>query len=64
LDRALRIIEPGGILLCCLNTHHVSATEFRYILKNGLPSRVDLQQMRMPEDFPGSDYLKSFWVHL
>jgi 23S rRNA (cytosine1962-C5)-methyltransferase len=64
LQRALRVIEPGGILLCCLNAHHVSATEFRYILQNSLPSRADLRQMPMPEDFPGSDYLKSFWVHL
>ena len=64
LQRALRVIEPGGILLCCLNAHHVSATGFRYILKNSLPSCVDLRQMPMPQDFPGSDYLKSFWVHL
>jgi 23S rRNA (cytosine1962-C5)-methyltransferase len=64
LERALRVTEPGGILLCCLNAHHVSANEFRYVLKNNLPSRVNLRQMPMPEDFPGSDYLKSFWVHL
>ena len=64
LERALRVIEPGGTLLCCLNAHHVSATDFRYMLKNSLPSPVDLRQMPMPEDFPGSDYLKSFWVHL
>ena len=64
LERALRVIKPGGILLCCLNAHQVTATEFRYVLKNSLPSRVDLRQMPMPEDFPGSDYLKSFWVHL
>jgi 23S rRNA (cytosine1962-C5)-methyltransferase len=64
LERALRVIAPGGVLLCCLNAHHVSATDFRYILKNSLPSPVDLRQMPMPEDFPGSDYLKSFWVHL
>jgi 23S rRNA (cytosine1962-C5)-methyltransferase len=64
LERALRVIKPGGILLCCLNAYHVSATDLRCILKNSLPSPVDLRQMPMPEDFPGSDYLKSFWVHL
>ena len=64
LERALRVIEPGGILLCCLNNHQVSAPEFRYILKNSLPSLVDLRQIPMPEDFPGSQYLKSFWVYL
>jgi len=64
LERALLVIEPGGILLCCLNTHQVSAAEFRYILKNRLPSPADLRQMPMPEDFPGSHYLKSFWVYL
>ena len=64
LERALRVIESDGTLLCCLNAHHVSTAEFKYILKNSLPSPVDLQQMPMPEDFPGSDYLKSFWVQL
>jgi 23S rRNA (cytosine1962-C5)-methyltransferase len=64
LEKVLRIIASGGILLCCLNAHQISATEFRYLLKDSLPSRADLRQMRMPEDFPGSDYLKSFWVQL
>ena len=64
LELALRIIESEGILLCCLNAHHISATEFRYILKNSLPSPADVQPMPMPDDFPGSDYLKSFWVRL
>ena len=64
LERALRVIESEGNILCCLNAHHISATEFRYILKSSLPLPADLQQMPMPEDFPGSDYLKSFWVRL
>jgi 23S rRNA (cytosine1962-C5)-methyltransferase len=62
LESALRIIAPNGTLLCCLNTHQISAAEFRYILKNSLSSPSDLKHMPMPEDFPGSDYLKSFWV--
>jgi 23S rRNA (cytosine1962-C5)-methyltransferase len=64
LERALRVIEPEGTILCCLNAHHVSASEFRDVLKSGLPPSADLQQMPMPEDFPGSDYLKSFWVRV
>ena len=64
LERALRVVESEGILLCCLNAHHISATEFRYILKNSLPSPVEIKQMPMPDDFPGSDYLKSFWVQV
>jgi 23S rRNA (cytosine1962-C5)-methyltransferase len=64
LERALRVIEPEGSILCCLNAHQVSANEFRYVLKSGLPPSADLQQMPMPEDFPGSDYLKSFWIHV
>ena len=64
LECALRVIEPDGIVLCCLNAHHVSANEFRYMLKDSLPPAVDLRQMPMPADFPGSDYLKSFWAHL
>jgi 23S rRNA (cytosine1962-C5)-methyltransferase len=64
LDRTLRVIEPGGVLLCCLNTVQVSGCQFKNILLNGLSSPVDLRPMPMPEDFPGSDYLKSFWVFL
>lgn len=64
LERALRVVVPGGILLCCLNAHQVSAAQFKYVLKNGLPSPVDLRAASMPDDFPGSDYLKSFWVFL
>jgi 23S rRNA (cytosine1962-C5)-methyltransferase len=64
LERTLRVIEPGGTILCCLNAHDVSAGEFRYMLKSRLPPSADLQQMPMPEDFPGSDYLKSFWIRV
>jgi 23S rRNA (cytosine1962-C5)-methyltransferase len=64
LESVLRIIGPDGILLCCLNTHQVSAAGFRYMLKNSLSSPADLKEMPMPTDFPGSDYLKSFWVQL
>jgi 23S rRNA (cytosine1962-C5)-methyltransferase len=64
LERALRVVEPDGILLCCLNTHQISLPHFRDILRNGLPAPVDLRPMPMPEDFPGSDYLKSYWVFL
>jgi 23S rRNA (cytosine1962-C5)-methyltransferase len=64
LERALAVVDRNGVLLCCLNTHQVSAAHFRDILRNSLPSPVDLQPMPMPEDFPGSDYLKSFWVFL
>jgi 23S rRNA (cytosine1962-C5)-methyltransferase len=64
LESALRIIGTDGILLCCLNTHQVSAAGFRYLLKNSLSAPADFKQMPMPEDFPGSDYLKSFWVQL
>ncbi len=64
LERALRVAAPDGILLCCLNTHQVSTAHFRDILRNRLPSPVDLRPMLMAQDFPGSDYLKSFWVFL
>ncbi|MGA7130391.1 MAG: class I SAM-dependent methyltransferase [Chthoniobacterales bacterium] len=64
LERALRVIEPSGTILCCLNAHHISAGEFRYLLKSSLPPSAGLLQMPMPEDFPGSDYLKSFWVRV
>jgi 23S rRNA (cytosine1962-C5)-methyltransferase len=64
LERGLRVAAPDGILLCCLNAHQVSTAHFRDILRNRLPAPVDLRPMPMPQDFPGSDYLKSFWVFL
>ena len=63
VERAIRVAAPDGVLLCCLNTHQVSTAHFRDILRNRLPS-TDLRPMPMSEDFPGSDYLKSFWVFL
>jgi 23S rRNA (cytosine1962-C5)-methyltransferase len=64
LELALRVLRQQGIILCCLNAHHISATQFKNILRLRLPPRVDLRQEPMPEDFPGSDYLKTFWVFL
>jgi 23S rRNA (cytosine1962-C5)-methyltransferase len=64
LERALRIIESDGTILCCLNAHHVTASEFKYMLKSRLPASAEVQEMPMPEDFPGSDYLKSLWVRV
>ncbi|MBV9274831.1 MAG: class I SAM-dependent rRNA methyltransferase [Verrucomicrobia bacterium] len=64
LELALRVLRQQGIILCCLNAHHISATQFKNILKQRLPPHVDLRQEPMPEDFPGSNYLKTFWVFL
>jgi 23S rRNA (cytosine1962-C5)-methyltransferase len=64
LELALRVLRQKGILLCCLNAHHLSATQFKTILRKRLPAHVDLRQQPMPEDFAGSEYLKTFWVFL
>jgi hypothetical protein len=34
------------------------------MLRAKLPNIAAVAATRMPEDFPGSDYLKSFWVEL
>jgi hypothetical protein len=37
---------------------------FHALLRSALPLSAKLTQRGMPEDFPGSDYLKTFWVEL
>ncbi|HEY0793018.1 MAG TPA: class I SAM-dependent rRNA methyltransferase [Chthoniobacterales bacterium] len=62
VDLACAVLTKRGRLLCCANTHRLSAAQFRAILRHALPARPSIIERRMPPDFPGSDYLKSFWV--
>ena len=64
LESSLQVLNADGILLCCMNTHQVSTAQYKTILTNRLPATAKLRQMSMPEDFSGSDYLKTFWVFL
>ncbi|HZC36927.1 MAG TPA: class I SAM-dependent methyltransferase [Chthoniobacterales bacterium] len=62
LESALSITAKDGELLCCMNAHRLSRIRFEKILRAKLPKTTSLVSADMPEDFPGSDYLKSFWV--
>ena len=62
LELALSVSAKDGQLLCCTNSHGLSRAGFEKILRTKLPSSAAMLDCGMPEDFPGSDYLKSFWI--
>jgi 23S rRNA (cytosine1962-C5)-methyltransferase len=62
VELACGVLNPGGTLLCCANTHRLPSAHFRALLRAVLPPSAKLTPRRMPADFPGSDYLKTFWV--
>jgi 23S rRNA (cytosine1962-C5)-methyltransferase len=62
LKLALSISPRDGQLLCCTNSHRLSHAGFEKMLRANIPKSATLVDIGMPEDFPGSDYLKSFWI--
>jgi 23S rRNA (cytosine1962-C5)-methyltransferase len=62
LDLALSVAAKEGQLLCCANSHRLPCARFEKILQAKLPRAATMVATGMPEDFPGSDYLKSFWI--
>lgn len=62
LELALSVAAKDGQLLCCMNAYRLPRPRFEKILRAKLPKAVAIVAAGMPEDFPGSDYLKSFWV--
>ncbi|MFY9342791.1 MAG: class I SAM-dependent rRNA methyltransferase [Planctomycetota bacterium] len=66
--QALRLLAPGGLLLTCTCSHHVSWVRFEEVVRQaaaGLPFRVVLQQRLgagpdhpVPITHPESEYLK------
>lgn len=64
VELARGVLNPGGTLLCCANTHRLLCAQFQALLRSALPASAKLASRPMPEDFPGSDYLKTFWVEL
>jgi 23S rRNA (cytosine1962-C5)-methyltransferase len=62
LQLALSVARKDGQLLCCTNSHRLSRAGFGKILRANLPRPAIMVDREMPEDFPGSDYLKSFWI--
>jgi 23S rRNA (cytosine1962-C5)-methyltransferase len=62
LELALSISTKNGQLLCCTNSHRLPRVGFEKILRAKLPKSATMVHIGMPEDFSGSDYLKSFWI--
>jgi 23S rRNA (cytosine1962-C5)-methyltransferase len=64
LQLALSVSSKGGQLLCCTNSHRLPRVAFEKLLRANLPKSSGMMDLGMPEDFPGSDYLKSFWIEV
>ena len=65
---ALGVLEEEAWLLCCSNTHGVSAEVFQDAVHEGvrLGKRIiqNIESHPMPPEFAGEDYLKSVWVNV
>lgn len=66
VEMAVKVLEPGGWLLCCANTHRMSARDWEKqvveglrLARRGCASRT---RIAMPPEFRGDDYLKSLRV--
>jgi 23S rRNA (cytosine1962-C5)-methyltransferase len=64
LALALAVVAPNGELLCSTNAYQLPTDRFARILQAKLPKNAVMEPNKMPEDFTGSDYLKSFWIKL
>jgi 23S rRNA (cytosine1962-C5)-methyltransferase len=62
LQSALSVSSKDSQLLCCTNSHRLPRAGFEKILRAYLPKSAVMVDLGMPEDFPGSDHLKSFWI--
>ena len=63
---AAGVLEPGGWMLCCANTHRLGLREFKKDVFEGISrqgrSVVSCDTLAMSPEFRGDDYLKSLWV--
>lgn len=63
---AAEIVEPGGWILACANTHKLSSQDFRRDVLAGIEragrSVKGFEPQKMPPEFHNDDYLKSLWV--
>jgi len=63
---AVKLIEPGGWILCCANTHRLSSGLFEKQVRSGIRDEgrrvVSLESVPMPPEFHGDEYLKSLRV--
>ncbi|MEM6280467.1 MAG: class I SAM-dependent methyltransferase, partial [Verrucomicrobiota bacterium] len=60
------LLEPGGWLLCCANTHRLPLSQFEKDVLSGVRlaggSVSSVDSVPMPSEFHGDDYLKSLRV--
>jgi 23S rRNA (cytosine1962-C5)-methyltransferase len=64
VEHALECLSSNGSLLCCANTHRVSAKDFLGMLKKLCPRGSKLTSLPMPPDFTAPPYLKSVWIEI
>jgi len=62
LELALSVTAKHGQLLCCTNSRRLPRVGLEKILRAKLPKSATMTHLGMPEDFPDSEYLKSFWI--
>lgn len=63
---AAAVLEPGGWLLCCANTHSLSAEQFERDVVSGIRGKrrrvLSSEAPPMPPEFGGDDYLKTLRI--
>ena len=63
---AAAIVEPGGWILACANTHRLAAEEFERAVFSGVKgagrSVSSCERVSMPPEYHGDEYLKSLRV--
>lgn len=63
---AAALLEPGGWLLCCANTHRLSAGQFESDVFSGIRAKgrevVSCEAPGMPPEFHGDTYLKTLRI--
>ena len=65
---AASVIEPGGWMLCCANTHRLSASQFERDVLKGIRTKrrhpASCEASDMPPEFGRDDYLKTLRIEL
>lgn len=65
---AAAVLAPGGWMLCCANTHRLTADRFAHDVADGIRAagrRIIRQEAPpMPPEFCGDDYLKTLRLHV
>ncbi|MCG8601416.1 MAG: class I SAM-dependent methyltransferase [Verrucomicrobiales bacterium] len=63
---AAGVVEPGGWILACANTHRLFPDQFERDVIRGVAAAgrdvVSIERLPMPPEFHDDEYLKSLWV--